>query len=327
MTDHALTAATPRVAARWQDYLALLKPRVMSLVVFTALTGLVCAGRPMNPWLAAIAILCIAVGAGGSAALNMAYDADIDLLMRRTRNRPVPAGRVQAADALAMGIALSLLSVGLMALTFNLLAAFLLAFTIAFYALVYTMWLKRRTPQNIVIGGLAGALPPLVGWAAATGTAPLNAWLLVAIIFFWTPPHFWALSLYASGDYAKAGVPMLPVVKGAQATRRGILAYSLLLAPLGVAPVITGLGGPIYLVVSALGGLGFVALAIRVAFSRAGDPDTATTPADKETLYDVRAQARPARDLFLFSLIYLSTLFAALLIERLPFVSAWMVGL
>ncbi len=327
MTASALNpAAGPAVlpiteAARWQDYLSLLKPRVMSLVVFTAITGLVCAGAPMNPLLAAVAILCIAVGAGGSAALNMAYDADIDALMKRTKRRAVPAGKVTAADALAMGIALSLFSVGIMGLAINWLSAGLLAFTILFYAVVYTLWLKRRTPQNIVIGGLAGALPPVVGWAAASGTAPLNAWLLVALVFFWTPPHFWALSLYTKIDYAEAGVPMMPVVKGVASTRRQILAYSLFLAPLGVAPAFTGLGGPIYLAVSALGGLGIVVLAIRLAFSQAGDPAPPMPEGRKEGLYDVRAAARPARDLFAFSLLYLFALFAALLVERLPIVA------
>jgi protoheme IX farnesyltransferase len=312
-----------REAARWQDYLSLLKPRVMSLVVFTALTGMICAGEAMNPVLAAVAVLCIATGAGGSAALNMAYDADIDALMRRTRHRAIPAGRVQPADALALGIALSLFSVGIMGLAINWLSAGLLAFTILFYAVVYTLWLKRRTPQNIVIGGLAGALPPVVGWAAASGQAPLNAWLLVAIVFFWTPPHFWALSLYTSGDYAKAGVPMMPVVRGAASTRRQILAYSLVLAPLGVAPAFTGLGGPLYLVVAAVGGLTLVALATRLAFSGAGDPaPSLATPSlhgDRpEGLYDVRRAARPARDLFAASLLYLFSLFAALLVEHTP---------
>ena len=218
MTDTAAPipadASSGVQAARWSDYLMLLKPRVMSLVVFTALTGLICAGKPINPVLGAVAVLAIAVGAGASGALNMWYDADIDRLMRRTRSRPVPAGRVQAADALATGIVLSLLSVGLMGLALNWLAAGLLAFTILFYAVVYTMWLKRFTPQNIVIGGAAGALPPVIGWAAASGNTPLNAWLLFLIIFLWTPPHSWALALYTSGDYAKAGVPMMPVAKG-----------------------------------------------------------------------------------------------------------------
>jgi protoheme IX farnesyltransferase len=295
----------------------------MSLVVFTALTGMICAGsRGLNPLLAAVAILCIAVGAGGSAALNMAYDGDIDALMRRTRRRAVPSGRVKAADALALGVALSLFSVGIMGLAINGLAAALLAFTILFYALVYTLWLKRRTPQNIVIGGLAGALPPVVGWAAASGHAPLNAWLLVGIVFLWTPPHFWALSLYTTIDYAKAGVPMMPVVRGAPATRRQILAYSLVLAPLGVAPAFTGLGGPIYLAVSSLAGAGLVVLAIRLAFSHAGDAAPPLAPGRKEGLYDVRVAARPARDLFAFSLLYLFAVFAALLVERLPFLAS-----
>ena len=250
---------TARRAARWQDYALLLKPRVMSLVVFTAVTGMFCARVPLNPVLAPVAILCVAMGAGAAGALNMWFDADIDQLMRRTRNRPVPAGRVQGADALAMGIGLSLASVGLMALAVNLLAASLLAFTIFFYAVVYTMWLKRSTPQNIVIGGLAGALPPAVGWAAASGTAPLNAWLLVAIIFFWTPPHFWALSLTMGDDYERAGVPMLPVAKGEAATRLQILIYGLILVPLALAPAATGLGGPIYLAIAALGGTVFLA--------------------------------------------------------------------
>jgi protoheme IX farnesyltransferase len=313
-------------AARWQDYLSLLKPRVMSLVVFTAFTGMVCAGGGQSPLIAAVAILCIAVGAGGSAALNMAYDADIDALMRRTRRRAVPSGRVQAADALALGVALSLFSVGVMGLAVGWLAAGLLAFTILFYALVYTLWLKRRTPQNIVIGGLAGALPPAVGWAAASGHAPANAWLLVAIIFVWTPPHFWALSLYTSGDYEAAGVPMMPVVRGVASTRRQILAYSLLLAPLGVAPAFTGLGGRVYLAVAAIGGAGLLGLAIRLACSRAGDPAPPPPDGRREGLYDVRRLARPARDLFVFSLLYLFALFAALLVERLPMMAALGLG-
>jgi protoheme IX farnesyltransferase len=309
-------AATVPIAApaRWQDYVALLKPRVMSLVVFTGLTGLVCARAPMNPILAGVAILCIAVGAGAAGALNMWYDADIDARMRRTRGRPVPSGRVQGADALGLGITLSILSVGMMILAVNLLAALLLAFTIAFYAVVYTMWLKRATAQNIVIGGLAGALPPVIGWAAASGSVPLNAWLLCAIIFLWTPPHFWALSLYTAEDYAKVGVPMMPVVKGAASTRRQILIYSLILVPVAIAPVFTGLGGALYLAVSALGGAAFIGLAARLAASRAGD--TAGERRD-DGLYEVKAGARHARNLFAFSILYLFALFAALLAERL----------
>src|SRR5580692_8559712 len=296
-----LKTATPdlpvaAVPARWQDYVQLLKPRVMSLVIFTALTGLFCAGAPLNPVLAATAILCIAVGAGASGALNMWFDADIDAKMRRTVNRPVPSGRVQGADALALGMTLSLFSVGIMGLAVNLLAAGLLAFTIFFYAVVYTMWLKRRTPQNIVIGGLAGALPPAVGWAAASGTAPLNAWLLVAIIFFWTPPHFWALSLTMGDDYERAGVPMLPVTAGEAATRRQILIYSLILVPLALAPAFTGLGGVAYLAIAALGGIAFVSLAARLFVSK---------------------DRADAKRLFGFSIFYLFALFAALLVEHL----------
>ena len=306
---------TPRTSpARWQDFLQLMKPRVMSLVVFTALTGLVCAPGGINPLLGAVAVLCIAVGAGASGALNMWYDADIDAKMRRTRGRPVPAGKVQGADALGLGVVLSLFSVMLMGVATNWVAAGLLAFTIVFYAVIYTMWLKRWTAQNIVIGGLAGALPPVIGWAAATGTTPLNAWLLCAIIFMWTPPHFWALSLYTSEDYANAGVPMMPVVKGASSTRRQILVYSLLLIPICVAPAFTGLGGPVYLAVSALGGLVFLLLAFRLFRSQAGE---AADPRNDDGLYDVRAGARDARNLFAFSILYLALLFATLLGEHL----------
>jgi protoheme IX farnesyltransferase len=310
----ATAHTTARVPARWQDYVQLLKPRVMSLVVFTALTGLVCADGRLNPILAGVAILCIAVGAGASGALNMWYDADIDARMRRTRGRPVPAGRVQGADALALGVVLSLFSVMLMGMAVNWLAAGLLLFTIVFYAVVYTMWLKRWTAQNIVIGGLAGALPPVIGWAAATGAAPLNAWLLCAIIFMWTPPHFWALSLYTSEDYAKAGVPMMPVVKGPRSTRAQILAYSLVLIPICVAPAFTGLGGLIYLAVAGSGGLVFLLLAWRLFRSQAGE---AADPRNDDGLYDVRAGARDARNLFAFSILYLALLFATLLGEHL----------
>jgi protoheme IX farnesyltransferase len=269
----------------------------------------------MSPVLAAVAILCIALGAGGSAALNMGYDADIDALMRRTRGRAVPAGRVQRADALALGVVLSLFSVGIMALAANVLAAALLAFTIVFYAVVYTRWLKRRTAQNIVIGGLAGALPPVVGWAAASGAAPLQAWLLVAIIFVWTPPHFWALSLYTSDDYARAGVPMMPVTAGAASTRRQILGYSLVLAPLGLTPAFVGLGGALYLAVAAAGGTLFVVLAWRLALSCAGE--SGEDRASDVALYDVRTGAKAARNLFAYSILYLFALFTTLLVEHL----------
>jgi protoheme IX farnesyltransferase len=312
----AMSSALPtsRAPARWQDFLQLLKPRVMSLVVFTAITGMVCADSSINPILGAIAILCIAVGAGASASLNMWFDADIDAKMRRTRGRPVPAGRVQGADALALGIVLSMFSIMLLGMTVNWLAAGLLAFTIVFYAVVYTMWLKRSTPQNIVIGGLAGALPPVIGWAAATGSVPLNAWLLCAIIFMWTPPHFWALSLYTSEDYEKAGVPMMPVVAGAASTRKQILIYSLLFTPLCLVPAFTGLGGVTYLAVAGGGAVIFLILAWRVFKSRAGD---AADPRQDDGLYDVKAAAKDARNLFAFSILYLTLLFATLLAEHL----------
>jgi protoheme IX farnesyltransferase len=306
----ALTAAQP---ARWQDFVQLLKPRVMSLVVFTGLTGLICSGQPVDPILGAVAILCIAVGAGASASLNMWYDADIDRMMRRTRGRPVPSGRVQGADALALGVVLSLFSVMLMGMALNWLAAGLLAFTILFYAVVYTIWLKRSTAQNIVIGGLAGALPPVIGWAAASGHAPFNAWLLCAIIFMWTPPHFWALALYTSDDYGKAGVPMMPNVAGARSTRRQILIYSLLFTPLCVAPAFTGLGGRAYLGVAVAGGVMFLLLAWRLFRSRAGDAQGERN----DGLYDVKLEAKAARNLFAFSILYLTLLFATLLTEHL----------
>jgi protoheme IX farnesyltransferase len=308
------TAAVPVSApapARWSDYVVLLKPRVMSLVVFTAFTGLICARTLMSPTLALVAVLCVAVGAGAAGALNMWYDSDIDGLMRRTRARPIPMGKVQAADALGLGVVLSLLSVMMMGLAANWLAAGLLAFTILFYAVVYTMWLKRSTPQNIVIGGASGALPPVIGWAAAAGHTPVNAWLLFMIIFLWTPPHSWALALYTAGDYAKAGVPMMPVAKGAASTRRQIMMYSLAFVPVAIAPAFTGLGGPLYLAVSGLGGALFLLLAFRLARSGSGQADGA-----QNGLYEVKAGSKDARNLFAFSILYLTLLFAALLAER-----------
>jgi protoheme IX farnesyltransferase len=284
------------------DYIALLKPRVMSLVVFTALVGYVAAPGQGDPVLGFAAILAIAIAAGASGALNMWYDADIDAAMSRTRSRPIPAGRVAREDALMLGLTLSALSVLTMQLAAGPLAAALLAFTIFFYAVVYTMWLKRSTPQNIVIGGLAGALPPAIAWAAKTGTLALDPILLVAIIFVWTPPHFWALSLLQKADYAAANVPMLPVTHGAKATRTQIFLYSLLLALLALTPVLTGLGGVVYAMLATLGGAFFVFLAWRVLCSRAGEGDA--------------AQDKPARDLFGFSILYLFVLFAALLVEQ-----------
>ena len=284
------------------DYLALLKPRVMSLVVFTGLVGYIAAPGQGDFVLGFAAILSIAVAAGASGALNMWFDSDIDAVMSRTRMRPIPAGRVPREEALMLGLTLSVLSVVTMQLAANTLAAALLAFTIFFYAVVYTMWLKRSTPQNIVIGGLAGALPPAIAWAAKAGSLSIDPLLMVAIIFFWTPPHFWALSLLQKDDYAAARVPMLPVTHGAKATRIQIFAYALLLAPLAVTPVVTGLGGMIYGAIAALGGAFFVFLAGRVLMSRAGE--------------GVPAEDKRARDLFGFSILYLFALFAAILAER-----------
>ena len=245
----AVAYAEPSMAGAG-DYLALMKPRVMSLVVFTALVGLVVAPGHLHPVLAFFALVCIAVGAGAAGALNMWYDADIDAVMTRTADRPVPAGRVQPGEALAFGLVLAGFSVVFLGLMINWLAAGLLAFTIFFYAVVYTMWLKRWTPQNIVIGGAAGAFPPMIGWAAATGGIGLESILLFLIIFFWTPPHFWALSLYRADEYCRAGMPMLPVVAGEAETRRQILIYSLVLAPVGASPWLLGYAGLAYGVVA-----------------------------------------------------------------------------
>ncbi len=245
MSDASLITREPE--AQFGDYVALLKPRVMSLVVFTALVGLLVAPVPVHPMIGFTAILFIAVGAGASGALNMWWDADIDALMRRTAKRPVPAGRVGAEEAAAIGTALSMISVTMLGLATNFVAAAMLAFTIFFYAVVYTMWLKRWTPQNIVIGGAAGAFPPVIGWAAATGTMPLEAWGMFALIFLWTPPHFWALALFMKSDYDDAGVPMLTVTHGRKSTRAHILAYTAILAPAAVALGFTSIGGPVYL--------------------------------------------------------------------------------
>ena len=282
------------------DFFALLKPRVMSLVVFTALTGLVLAPGGINPILGMAALLAIAVGAGASGALNMWYDADIDRVMRRTRGRPVAAGRLTPGDALAFGATLAVGSVAFLGLIANWLAAGLLAFTIFFYVVIYTMWLKRTTPQNIVIGGAAGALPPVIGWAAVTGGVGIESLVLFAIIFLWTPPHFWALSLYRADDYRRAGVPMLPVVAGPAATRRQILIYSVVLSIAALAPFALGFAGPTYLVVAAVAGAGFVGLAVRVYRSEAN-----------------AAGERAARDLFAYSVLYLFLLFAVLLGEAI----------
>jgi protoheme IX farnesyltransferase len=281
------------------DYLALMKPRVMSLVIFTALVGLVVAPGHVHPVIGFTAILCIAVGAGASGALNMWYDADIDALMRRTAQRPIPTGKIEPGEALAFGLTLATGSVVVLGLLVNLVAAALLAFTIFFYVAVYTMWLKRSTPQNIVIGGAAGAFPPMIGWAAATGGIGIESILLFLVIFFWTPPHFWALSLYRTGDYAKAGIPMLPVVAGAPETRRQIMLYSVVLLPIGAAPWILGYAGPLYGTVAVAAGAMMVALAWRVLGEPEGSGD------------------RAAKHLFAFSILYLVLLFAALLAEGL----------
>ena len=312
-------AAAPTIStAQPEDYFQLLKPRVMSLVIFTAVTGLVVARSDIGWLSAAIAVLCIAVGAGAAGALNMALEGETDALMRRTRGRPVAAGRVSRNDALTFGVILSVFSVMLLGMATNWLAGGLLALTIVYYAGFYTLLLKRRTPQNIVIGGAAGAFPPVIGWAAATGSAPWQAWLLFLIIFLWTPPHSWALALYSAGDYAKAGIPMMPVARGAKSTRLQILLYSLVFVPVAVAPGLTGLGGRIYLAVSVAGGLGFLYLAARLWRSRAGDqPDKAEAVGREAALYDVRAEAKPARNLFAFSILYLMALFAALLVESM----------
>lgn len=248
MTDMSLQDSTNE--AGLGDYFALLKPRVMSLVVFTALVGLIVAPVPTHPFIAFVGILCIAVGAGASGALNMWWDADIDQIMKRTAKRPIPSGRVQASDALALGLTLSAFSVVLLALATNFLAAGLLAFTIFFYAVVYSMWLKRATPQNIVIGGAAGAFPPMIGWAVATGSVSIESILMFALIFVWTPPHFWSLAIFVKSDYGNAGVPMLTETHGRRVTRNHILGYMVLLVPVALALGFTSIGGPIYLVVS-----------------------------------------------------------------------------
>lgn len=281
-----------------QDFIALLKPRVMSLVVFTALVGLVAAPGTIHPFVGAVAILAIAIGGGASGALNMWYDADIDRVMGRTAKRPIPAGKISGDQALAFGLVLSAFSVALLGLATNWFAAGLLAFTIFFYAVVYTMWLKRSTAQNIVIGGAAGAFPPMIGWAAVTGGASIESFVLFLIIFIWTPPHFWALALVKSEDYARAGVPMLPVVAGPDNTRLQILLYTLLLVPTGFAPVLLGLGHTAYAVAAVVGGIGMLWLAIDIYRTREG-----------------AAATKACWRMFGFSILYLFALFAALLFE------------
>ena len=278
------------------DYVALLKPRVMSLVVFTGVAGMIAAPGHLHPVLALSAILCIAIGAGASGAINMWYDRDIDAVMSRTRGRPIPAGRMEPGAALGFGVVLSVGTVATMGLAINWVAAAILALTIAFYVFVYTVWLKRRTPQNIVIGGAAGAFPPMIGWAAVTGDVGLGGIALFAIIFMWTPPHFWALSLYRRGDYARAGVPMLPVVAGARETKKQMMLYTVLLLPVTLSPCFLGVAGWLYGAVAAVLGLAFLGLCVAVWFDRTD---------------------RSARRMFAFSILHLFLLFAALVADSL----------
>jgi heme o synthase len=290
------TAAVPYAGAAVGDYIRILKPRVMSLVVFTGFVGLAVAPGHLHPVLAAVAVLCIAVGAGASGAINMWYDRDIDAVMRRTATRPLPSGRMMPGEALGFGVVLAVAAVAVLGLAVNWVAAQLLALTIAFYVFVYTVWLKRRTPQNIVIGGAAGALPPLIGWAAVTGDVGWGAVALFGIVFFWTPPHFWALSLYRAQEYAAAGIPMLPVVAGARETKRQMLLYTLMLWPATLMPWLLGIAGPRYALCAALLSLLFTGAAIRV-----WRDDT----------------ERSARQMFAFSLVYLFLIFTVLLLDRI----------
>jgi protoheme IX farnesyltransferase len=296
-TTHGILTDTGEAisVARVRDYIDLLKPRVMSLVVFTGLIGIVIAPVHLHPFEAFLAVLAIALGSGASGAINMWYERDLDAVMERTRNRPLPAGRVAPDDALALGVLLSIFSVLLMSLATNFVAAGLLTAAILFYVFVYTVWLKRRTPQNIVIGGAAGAFPPMIGWAAATGDVSAVGIALFLLIFLWTPPHFWALALYRSDDYRRAGVPMLPVVAGPRHTKRQMLMYTLVLLPVALAPTLLGAVGWFYGIIAAVMSLAFIAHALAV-----------WRTADDETAYPV------ARRMFYFSLLYLAVLFAAL---------------
>jgi heme o synthase len=304
--DDSKGYVTAAGGARVEDYFALLKPRVMSLVVFTAIIGLLLAPGGINPVVGFIAILCIAIGAGGSGALNMWYDADIDRVMSRTANRPIPAGRVSREEALTLGLVCSGFSVMILGLATNWVAAALLAFTIFFYAVVYTMWLKRSTPQNIVIGGAAGAFPPMIGWAAVTGDITLPSIVLFLIIFLWTPPHFWALALYKQGDYGAAGIPMLPNVRGEQATKVQILAYSVILVATSLIPSFIGMSGWLYTAVAAVTGISFVYLALRLFRT-----------------VEATAMKKVARSLFTYSLSYLAVIFFALMTDRVAQMVGW----
>ncbi len=288
-----------------RDWLMMLKPRVQTLVVYTGLAGLLVAPGHLHPVLAVAAILCITIGAGAAGALNMWYDRDIDAIMRRTRKRPVPAGRIHADEALTYGIVLSAASVMVMGLATNWFAASLLAGSILYYVVIYTMWLKRRTPQNIVIGGAAGAFPPLIGWAAVTGGLGVMPWLLFGIIFLWTPPHFWALSLYAHTDYERAGVPMLPVVSGAKETRRQVVIYTFALVPFSLLPWALGYAGIVYGAAAAVLGLGFLVSVWKLARDRQDATGVSLT------------NDAPARRTFRYSIIYLFALFGAVAVDGL----------
>ena len=287
------------------DWTALLKPRVMTLVVFTGLVGLLVAPGHLSAARSFVAVLCISVAAGAAGAINMWYDRDIDAVMRRTANRPIPAGRIAPSAALAYGVALATLSVLVMGIAINLMAAGLLALSILFYVFIYTVWLKRRTPQNIVIGGAAGAFPPVIGWTAVTGSIEIETLVLFAIVFFWTPPHFWSLALYSHADYARAGVPMLPVVVGARETRRQILFYTLILLPITLLPWAIGFAGFLYAISATLLGAGFFGCVWRV-WRDQRDAEGSS--------YGSNA---PARSAFKYSIIYLFLIFGALAVDRL----------
>ncbi|MBP7001490.1 heme o synthase [Amaricoccus sp.] len=301
MTEVVWTDKTGAPEAQFGDFVELLKPRVMRLVLFTALVGLVCAPVPVHPVIAVAALTCIGVGAGAAGALNMWWDRDIDAVMARTKGRPIPSGRVERNAALALGLTLSAFSVVFLGLVANLFAAAFLAFTIFFYVVIYSMWLKRATPQNIVIGGAAGAFPPMVGWAVATGGVAPESVLMFLLIFLWTPPHFWALALFRNDDYVRAGVPMLPVAAGERSTRNHILAYALILAPAAIAPAFSAVGGPVYLA----GALVLNALFLRGAWA-IWRRDEATAAADR---------CRTEKRFFGFSIVYLFLHFSLLLVE------------
>ena len=300
--------------AKPSDFLALMKPRVMSLVVFTAWAGLVLAPGSLSLWNSFASILCIAAGAGASGALNMWYDADIDAEMSRTKKRPLPQGKMRPRAALGFGVLVSLASVWMLYIASNFVAAALLAFTIFFYLVIYTIWLKRRTPQNIVIGGAAGAFPPMIGWAAVTGDISFNSVILFLLIFIWTPPHFWALALYKTIDYAKVGIPMMPNVKGPVSTRNQIMIYSLALFVIATIPLFSGLAGDLYVICSIPLNLAFVTLAYKVWRSQAGGiPDKKS----EASIYAVKSGDRAARNLFAYSIVYLFAIFGVLAAEAL----------